>query len=606
MKTTLICIIVALFCLPQVLAAVVYQGTQVTGEEFYVQGEKFVLTYYPQNEKLTFSGETVTAIVEMNDCEERNSWVFCFEGLGESTYRGGQEFVSATIKIEAKGPSVSVSREFSSSDLSQEVAVTAVVKNTGEMAAQDFWYKDAYPTTIQIMPENVDVINNEVSWKGTLKIGEEKELKYKLKANDLVKYDSVASYSYAVGKTRANQTTKEKTLEYKPPFDINMSLSTLVPSVGEDVTLSITINNTQEEGSMSIDDISISLPDSYPITTFSQGFTKKPGLAQYQGKLEAGKSSLHEITFTAAEKGKYDLTVEIAVTAGGKTFRKREDFTLRTGISTVIPVINVSSTSIDSGDELTLKLDLDNQGTAYAEQLVFTIKSDLFETKEFKDNKLNAHTKKQYYKKTITVPDVTERVEKKVQVQGSYINDIGKTFDFEEEATIVILPRDLHFKITHQTQKVKRKDQNVLHVEVFVMNTESYPFQAVDIFEVLPKGLKKVEGEVLVNKDLPASVNESVYAYDLEIPAGYDINVVTLKTYINTKQEDGSLYKFSKESTVNIGDLIPAQDEKAADDKTSAQDTGNKTSEKTAPEEGSKKGNSFWSKIYQFLFGWLG
>ena len=129
-----------------------------SGDSFSVDNEVIVVTHYGfYDTKVILKVNDRTYIIDEGDCELAPTKEYCvtdiFHNLGNASksdpikFEGGVAYAGIYIKVNTRGPELSVTRSFSTAEpeLNDEVTVSVIVKNTGTEPASLVTYNLSLP-----------------------------------------------------------------------------------------------------------------------------------------------------------------------------------------------------------------------------------------------------------------------------------------------------------------------------------------------------------------------------------------------------------------------------------------------------------------------------
>lgn len=585
-KILLIAFISVLLLIPTAIAGEIFDGEVKDNEYFTVEGVKHIARYYGGSvKKLSLkvhAGTELekTSLIELKDCKAIYTWTYCFDGVDDLTDDETGDAVSVSnIRIVESGPSLDIDRSFSSVDpaINEDVEVDVIITNNGNERASNFLYKDKYPAEVKISSAALDSINNQISWSNSLNPGETASFSYKLKFEDFIEHTSQAEVTYYFNNKVNKDLSDEETFTVRKPYSITHSFSTLAPAEGEEVTYIINISNNDSSTTLDITDLKINLPSHFAVTKKDLGFERKVNAYEYNGQVSAGNTVTLELKFKSVTKGIHDVSTDVDCSLGNLRFEETNSEDIRVGISNIVPEITITPESTKSGKEIEIEAKITNEGTYTIDMIRLDLISDILEVRGWRTIELDDGETYYAYNKILNAPSVDEETEYYITLSGSYQNDAGKTFEYEETKTFTVQPGEKLVELTPKTEVIGQE----VKITINVKNVASHVVKEISLIDSLPTGFSMVSGDRFADiESLAIGEDIDAYNYTVKIPDDYRLDNFVITHMFNGDDSDGDLVTLETTSLIDISE-VAAQNRESDNEEPSVDTEEEETLEET-------------------------
>ncbi|MEA2037481.1 MAG: hypothetical protein U9O94_08275 [Nanoarchaeota archaeon] len=535
----LLLFLILIFIIPSSMATVLLEDSVKDGETFKVGDHNFQLQYMESNQDVIFRMDGTGGIMSAGECETRNDIKYCYDGAS---------YPDIYVKIESLEPDLRIERSFStdSPSLGEEIIVKVTLKNEGDKTAQNIVYTDSYPADLRVFYDG-----NSMVWKGSLNVADEESFSYKIRAEEIISYDSVAKLSYQFDGKKKTKSSSSVRIEVQTPYGINDKISTEAADKKEVVTYDISIKNKDPKNRMNVEKLEINIPSNINLVSKSSELKKSEDKLTFTGILGIGESKTFFVKVAPKRVGKFTLSTKAQIEISGKEFKEELERTFSVGLSDILPILNMSS-EVNSNSPYNVYVGVKNYGKEKINSVIINVESDLFDNIDEKKS-ISAGDTYEVLEKRFTAPYSEEDRIYNVKVTGSYISSSGRTYTFDKSSRLTVKAAPKVIQITRELNKEEFYPGDDIQVTIKIKNQKNQVIDAVDVSDIFPKEIRSsLLGEVTTLIDyLEANEEKKAYSYSVVVPDDYEQDEIEFKTMLNSKV-DGELVILKRIDNVKI------------------------------------------------------
>ncbi|MBW2964746.1 DUF11 domain-containing protein [Candidatus Woesearchaeota archaeon] len=571
-------LVVLLLIVMGILAASANAG-EVFNEEvhdntaFYIDNIKHIVRYYPSAKKVSLLAGEERVLIAVQDCEELGKYKYCIdsatEGIDDET---GDPMSTMELRVIESGPSIELERDVSEDEpnVNEEVEVIVTIENTGNERVTNMNYVDDYPTSVKITGSNKNMLGNGILWTGSLNPGESKTLTYRLTFTDFMTLNSTAEANYVFNSKVSRVKSDTVSFSVKTPFNLTEYISPKSAGLGEEITYTLNISNTDAGQDITISNLEMTVPKGALITKRDLDLDNVDGKVTYSGKISASAEKSFSIKFKASTPTKGKLTVKLDIKVGSKTFSETFTHEVGMGVSDIMPSITFTPSEVKGGSELEIEAGIVNNGEYTISSISLDMASDIIDGGGWRNIELAPGKKHYVFNKIINAPGSDEKDEYYVKLSGSYLTKTGKLMKFESEETVTVLPQEKMVELVPSTSINGRK----VNVTLGIKNIAGYNLTYISMIDTFPKGFKSEGTRDLDIEELGISEQKTAYSYLLTVPDDYKKDWFEITHSLSGLGDDEVKFAYEKKTNVSL------DGESSGAAKTG--ETGNETSNQTA------------------------
>jgi len=510
-----------------------------------------VARYYPSANKTSLLAGTERGLIYTGDCTAIAGLKYCIDSVevGYNEESGGP---ASTIKLRVleAGPTLEITRSTSTTTptVNEEVEVTITILNSGNERAVNANYNEGFPDSVKVSSASYSFTNNGIVWTGSIDPGKSQTINYKLKFQDAITYETTGEASY-IWNNKINKITNSKTFKVQKPYEVTDSLSSKSVDIADEVMYNVSINNTDPKLEITVTNLKIKIPSGAVIVSRDVALKDSDGGVVFTGKISGGKSQKLSITFKSAKTGTFDLTTDISVSAGGKTFTDKLTYKIGIGVSAIVPAITFTPETVKGGAELEVEAKITNNGDSTVSGISIDMASNIVDPRGWRDLSLATGKNHYAFNKIISAPLVEEEKKFHITLTGSYNTASGKKKPFELTKEVTVLPQERIIELTPDIIV----DGKTVNVTLKIKNVAPYKLTYVSIIDMPQKEIKTTAGER--TKDLEAlAVGEetTVYSYLLKVPDTYTKDSFLITHTFNALDKDEKKVFYEKKTNVSL------------------------------------------------------
>jgi uncharacterized repeat protein (TIGR01451 family) len=552
MKKLIAYAIVMLFLLQLVQAGEVFNDEVKDNVPFFINDIKHIARYYPSAEKVSILAGEDRVLVVKEDCNSLNDYTYCLDSVEEGINEETSDPASVMqLRVLQKGPTIGISRSISNNDpmINEVVEVTATVTNSGNERASNINYEDKYPTGVKISSAYYSMVTNSVAWTGSLNAGDSQDIKYTLRFQDFLTYDSTAQAKYIFNNKVNTIKSSTVTFDVQKPYAVSDSISTRSADINEEIMYSISINNTGAED-ISISSLKISIPAGAVVSHRDTGLDLKDNKVSYTGTIPAGDSKELSFRFKSSKVLQGELVADVDIRVGTKTFNEKMTYKIGIGVSAIVPDIKIEPSPVKGGAELEIEAKITNEAEEAVSGISLDMSGDLVEPRGWRDLELDPGKKHYAFNKIINAPSADEERKYYLKLSGSYETASGKTMKFEEMKEVTVQAQE---KVVEMTPEIIVKGKDV-NVTLKVKNVAPYKLTYVSLIDTFPQGFRTIAGSRDIDIDELAIGQEiTAYSYVVQVPDTYTAKSFDITHIFNGLDKSEEKILNEKRSPVVLG-----------------------------------------------------
>ena len=580
----------------------IYSGTVDEDTYFTTDGLNLSARYYESTDKISLhlAHKDQYILIDLLSCGDDGDISYCFDDVEtedrEVNISGGlflKEVNRITLSVYKRMPEITLDMESEETDLqlNDRTEATITLENVGDKDATDVRFEMTLPDEIELQSTTMTRLGDKLIWTPRIKKGDMEKATLVFKTNQFsdISLDGVVKYSTGMG-----TETDEDSLDFtvRTPFNISVNLSDSLVEVNERVDLILKITNTDTSESLTINDLKVSFPRDIDIKGIPAGFTVQKNVVTKSLSVSPGRTEELSFRFQSKKKGDYAIKSEGEFIIRGNTFKESSTSQVGIGTSGLFPLINLSSDAVKGYDTINGKIWILNRGDDNITTGI-KVKSDTFPEEDIEERKYLPGEKKLVYDRTITAPSSEVERQGYLGAEGSYTDERGRAFSFDQEAGFTILPEEKLFKVTQEAQA----DATGVDVKVFLENLKDNSFSSVEIFDLLPKGFQ-VEGSQTSVTSLNRAERKKVLEYRVIPPASFNDTSFIIDHTINVEEGDSTLVQ---EQSLRV-DIDKAVRE-APEESTQANETNETQPLSFKEKQELKKEQGFFGRVWANIKG---
>jgi len=625
-KRVLLCFFSSfLFLLFFISAASSYDGWLLSGDGAIVDGINFSVGVDASWTKTSVSSPIGGTILNTNECEKISSYYVCIEEVvfdldndrGRHDYDRDIDIPAVHILITKPAPSMTITRDFSTTSpmINEEVEITLTIKNGGDASAVSIVYEDEYPYYLNLRGAYVD--ENKVRWTGFLSADQETTFKYYIRPSRAVDESLKADLSYFFDGDAYYMNSSAVNLKTAGTVSLTTSLSPTSNGINQDFAYTVTVENKDEDSSVSIDSLTIYIPSNISYGSSSESLKKTEGTPYdkyvWSGTLEPDESWSTDIAFSGKYSGSYDVKSNMKASYHGTAQEEWSNNSFTVTIGSIEPSIGFMSgdTSIESNQESNVRISLENQdGRISFSDLRYNVKSDFFAGNTSTMDVLRSGAKEWVYFNEFKAPWVDLEQTYYINISGTYKIFSGQKFSFSKSQAFTISPVsfDKRLEITQEMPEEMARGEEAT-IKIFVKNAENYVLGQASVRDELT-GLEMTGGTRNINLGTLES-NQQVFVYEYSIRPDTNASTANIKTTVEYTYDD-EIYREARRGYI----VITGEAAQPVEEPQPAEDAGQPEQQTAEPPEPShedapavsaeeEKEDNFIVKIVKWFVGLL-
>ncbi|MBR9692600.1 hypothetical protein GOV07_01570 [Candidatus Woesearchaeota archaeon] len=561
-------IIIFLLVMPGALAANLFSQWIYPGDTFTYDGDLFSMSKGSDPYQILITKDDDQRVLEWPDCDRAANKLieYCFN---ESDYiecqrrnydcpdndeetdpfwccphdvthvrfdAGGANWATYLI-IRDVQPKLTVTREPEKTllELNEKSSVKVTFENTGHEIIRDAEYRE-------LIPEGFTVVNtfnfkreqDGLSLLFSIGPGTEETFLYWVKPVEYVSgvFKGNATYTYLGEEETILPTTF--TINVPSPFKITRDFEPAEPSIGEKCTYLYTLEN-QEAEDMEVSIVFTGLTeliDALPDEVFVDD-----GNLVWEGRLDSDEIIELEFPFLISRTGTYVVEEDATMVVNNEEFFHRAQDSLSVSVKEVTPEIRFSTSSPDAGQNITVRVLLDNKDgdTDYFKMKGMLTGDLLNAAKIYSLDTVSYGVHPLVGEHIFTLPLVESQQKYSFTFAGTYETKFGETFSYATTSSVTASAYKAPFVITQKVNQSTVIAGDSFEMVVTVKNQGS-AYKTVSVTDILPSGAHvragTRENEMSLNED---EVREA-YTYQVTVPESYDVGIFTVTTRLYDQQ----------------------------------------------------------------------
>jgi hypothetical protein len=593
-------IVVFILLAQLVLAGEIFNDEVKDNVPFEVNDVTHIARYYPSAKKVSILAGTERILVAVAECENLGPLKYCIESAAEGVDEDtGGPASTMQLTVSESGPEIDISREISTDepDLNEEVEIVATITNTGNERATNINYEDKFPSSVKVSSAFYNVATNGVLWTGSLDPGKSQAITYKIRFGGFITYESAAEASLIYNNKVSKFKSDAETFTVQKPFQLTESISATSVDIAEEVTYTISINNTDAAQDITVNKIQFTLPAGSVVSRRDVDIKDVEGKPTFSGKISASGSKTLSIAFKSSKSGMHQFIAKADLRVGDQSFVEEFKHDIGIGISAILPEITFNPETVKGGSELEIEAKITNFANSTVTGISLDMGSDIVDIRGWRDLGLEAGKHYYAFNKIITAPAIDEEKVFFIKLSGSYTTASGKKKEYELIRNVTVTPQEKVVELTAD-KVVEGKDVNIT---LKVKNVASYKLAYVSLIDSFPSGFRMTAGERDVDIDELGIGEEKVaYSYIVKVPDSYTKPSFDITHTFNALDKDEKKVMTEKKTTIVLGGAgIEAEPE--------AEEQANVTSEQAAANETAEAGAEETEKpgIFRRVWGWI-
>ncbi len=463
---------------------------------------------------------------------------------GGARYAAYLEFSDVTPEIAVtRSPATSVLK------LGEDTQVTVSFENDGQDAITGAVYTVHVPDGFKVAFSK-DFTRTADGLRLTFNIDPngKRTYSYTVEPTDYVSGSFTANLHYTYLSEDRNITPSAFTLNVPSPFGITHALSKSSTPVGNSVTYTYTLKNTDGQQEMDaalnftgFSDIATKVPDS--VTEGAGGYA-------WSGTLAPGDQESFAFTLLPRTTGSYPAVAQAAMALGDETFTHRTQDTLLATVTQLKPEIRLSRDPLRGGQAYTLRLVLGNKDgeTPFTDLRARLVAGSL--ARSFSLASIGAGDAPLLAELNLSAPEANTSIRLTFTLEGSYKTLYGELFPFSVSKVATVEPGTADYVITQEFNASEAAPGDEIELTVTVKNAQD-TYRTVSVTDSLPGGALVTAGSRQQEMSLKSGESRVAYSYRVAIPADYASPDFTVTTQVFDKQT-GEQYVKSADLAIRV------------------------------------------------------
>ena len=596
-------VIILLLLAQLVCAGEIFNEEVKDNVPFEINDITHIARYYPSAKKVSLLAGTERVLVDVGDCQNLGQLKYCIESAAEGINEETEDPASTMqLIVSESGPSIDIDRDISTDDpkLNEEDSIVATITNTGNERGTNINYEDNYPSSVKVSSGFYNAITNGVGWSGSLDPGKSQVLNYKLKFGEFITYESTAQASVLFNNKVSKYKSDSETFTVQKPFRITESISAASVDIADEVTYTMSINNTDATQEITVNKITFTLPPGSVISKRDADIEDVDGKPTFSGKISGSKTL--SLTFKSSKSGMYQFIAKTDMRAGGQNFAEEFKHSIGIGVSSIVPEITFAPETVKGGSELEIEAKITNLANSTVSGISLDMASDIVDIKGWRDLSLEAGKKHYAFNKIVTAPAIDAEKSFFIKLSGSYNLPSGKKKNFELLKNVTVTPQAKVVELTAD-KIVSGKEINMT---LKVKNVASYKLSYLSLIDSFPSGFKTTAGKRDADIDELGIGEEKVaYSYIVKVPDSYTKPSFDITHTFNALDKDEKKVMTEKKTTIVLGGAGAAAEETKEGAAAEASNATNATSTAATGEETTEKPGIF-SRMWRWIKGLFG
>ncbi|KYK27161.1 hypothetical protein AYK26_00510 [Euryarchaeota archaeon SM23-78] len=563
-------------------AKTIHSAWHYSGDTFTVEGDVYLITHFDfYDTSVLLEVNNVSYVIVEGACKTTPTRKYCVDEIFKDRegaekgdpikFEGGTVYAGIKFTVLSHGPSVSVSRSFSTtnSELNEEVTVTVTVKNSGTETAKAFTFTDGVPEGVFITASSSDVesTSSSVFFTATLLPDEEETFTYKFKITDYIDFVTKPNASYIYNGVKNEVKVGGTTIKVIKPYEFKPTLS---PNNFEVTTkqaaLNIRIDNKVSDD-ITVEELFIEIPDLLSVPTSPKDLEIVDDKYFWQGLIEPEKYKILNLLLAPAKAGTYKIPINIKIRDfENKNFSEQTNITLTAKVSQLVPILSVKDKSVSEGSTFRVAFSVKNPNEKVGfRDITASIKSELFTDLDVELSELiPGKTQTLIVNDTLRVPFLDQEKTFEIEVTGSYETTTYENFNFSKKDSIKVTPIAEAISIEQSVDKTEVVAGTNVTVTVKIRNNNEEAIN-VNVSDKYHEDLILLGGD---SEDLIYFTKSGViqaYTYKLHVPLTFESQEFEITT---TAIIEGKDYFDDKTTTVKVTFPEPKEEEEEEEEET--------------------------------------
>jgi len=545
------------------MAKELHSDYHYSGDSFVVGGEVITVTHYDFYDTTVILGVNErTYIIRDGECESSATKDYCITDIYQDRenateddpikFQDNKIYAGVEVTIRDRGPDIILTRTFSNTSvtLGQEITISVTIKNNGSEGTDSFIYQETMPDGVIITSASstADFTHHQLTFEANIAPSSQKTFSYTFELEDYNDFSSFATANYTYeGKSFGLKSSTAK-VTIKKPYTMAITLSPASLEAYEEATFSLKLTNTYTEP-ITVNKLTVKVPSAVSVLSEEGDLEKQGDTYFWNGSLLTGRYEDFSLNLRPLKSGKYDIAVNLSVTAGyGDKFSENKTNLLTSRVKAIVPTLTLSDTSLSEGSNFRLSLAVENQN----EKLIFKnikahIRSSFFES-EVAPLDLLAPDKATtlFVAEDLEAPTVNSSRSIDIVAYGTYETSGGELLNFTKKQALQVTPLNKVIVITQKADKARINSSKNITVDVSIKNNNQEAIQ-VEVGDSYSEGAVLLGGKTSNTLSFTKAETQAAYTYRLNIPDSYDKPQLLIITTVTIPSKN-----YTDTSTMNI------------------------------------------------------
>lgn len=432
----------------------IHDGTHAPFELFEANNVTFYINLLSDNEKLEVRMGDAGFSVDKGSCNVVEDLQFCFQGV-ESWYHNyttDRDYYKAHVKINQLIAKLVITREIEQTKfmIGEVSKITTTIKNTGSIKAENVKLRDEFSSSLGVQVYSGCFLEGKtVTWDGSLEINGEKKCDYDLKGINQTGLKSEAKVEYFNGMTTL--TAKSEQVKFIVPdhyFNIVINSSSDSLKLGDDAEVKVTVTNTHGSKTIGANPMVITFDKGINILESPPSVVRSDNQFSWTNTIDSLQQTEFVFKIKLEKSGSQSVNVNADYNIGSLRNNVKKSYTFNVSVGKPNVAFNLKD-NYEPGDDIILKVDVDNPTMFFFKDISVVIRSDLFDEVTAKVNELRSKTLSSiFYKELILPEDFSKSM---ITAFVNYSTEYGEKFTTMYTKEISVLSKEPEMNETNIT-----------------------------------------------------------------------------------------------------------------------------------------------------------
>ena len=528
-----------------------------SGEPFEVDDSVYMVTHFNLfDETVILDVNENSYVITNGDCKVTPTMRYCIDEIYRDVensdeddpikFEEGVVYAGIYVRIETRGPDISISREFSttSPELNEVITVTVTVENDGDEGTDSFIFMDSLPQGVIITSSSsgTERTSRRVMYDSNIPLDGEKTFTYSFKITDYIEITSEPTAHYVYEGATTNVSVSSKKIEVSKPYKLTVTLAPKTIEATDQSALSVKVENTVSD-EIDIKELRITIPSYISVQTKPGELDKKNEKYYWSGSIESDEYKLLNFVLRPVKSGKYEIPAYIhVVDSESKEFTENKTVTLTSEIEDLKPILSVRDKSVSEGGSFRVAFSIENANEKVGfRNIQASVKSILFSDMDAQlDELLPGQIETLIVNDDLAAPFLDDTTKYDIEASGTYGTNTNENFEFSKKETLTVTPVSEAITIIQSVSSKEITAGENVTVDVKIKNNNEEAIQ-VDVEDSFSEGASLIGGKRSDRVYFDSTGTEQAYVYILRVPIGFakeELEITTKASILNKNYED--------------------------------------------------------------------